>query len=383
MNRSPSQRSPFRRWLRVALWIGLLVCVVLSLKARAAETVALFEAEVPVAGQDADARLQAERAALGEVLVRVSGNRQAAAHPALAPMLEEAGRYVQQYRYVDVPLPGAGAGGMSEPHLWVSFDAQAVERALRQVDLPVWGRLRPSVLAWLAVADGSERFLVGGEQGFAVRDVLQRVGARRGTPLLFPIMDLEDQARVRFADVWAGFADAIVTHSQRYGANGVVVGRVYRDTAGRWSGNWSLYLGGESERWEGRADGRDALLEAAANALADRLAERFALLDEGGDEGPLKVRVAAVTGLADYARVERYLRSLPPVTAVQLERVVPGELLYRVEARGGRQALAETIALGHTLRPLESASAGRGVAPIEAGAPSSGGPEELRYRLSP
>ena len=373
MNRTTAQGSILRRWLRLFSWAGLLIAFSLS-AAQAAETVALFEAEVPVAGQDPQSRAQAERAALAEVLVRVSGNRGAADHPALAPMLEETGRYVQQYRYLEVLLPGEGEGGLSEPHLWVSFDAAAVERALRAAGLPVWGRLRPTVLTWLALADGPDRFLVGGEQGFDVRDNLQRVGARRGTPLLFPIMDLEDQARVRFADVWAGFAEPVVGHSERYGANGVVVGRVYRDTAGGWSGNWSLSLGGDAERWEGRAEGREALLEMAADALADRLAARFALLEEaGGREGPLSLRVSAVERLADYARVERYLRSLPPVTGVRLERVAAGELLYRVEARGGRQALIETIALGRTLSPLDEG------APTSVPAPG----DELRYRLGP
>ena len=369
MNQTTAQGSVPRRWLRALSWVGLLITFTIS-AAQAAETVALFEAEVPVAGQDPEARVQAQRAALGEVLVRVSGNRGAAGHPGLAPMLEEAGRYVQQYRYLEVLLPGEGEGGLSEPHLWVRFDAEAVERALRAAGLPVWGRLRPTVLAWLALADGPDRFLVGGEQGFDVRDVLQRVGARRGTPLLFPIMDLEDQARVRFADVWAGFAEPIVGHSERYGANGVVVGRIYRDTAGGWSGNWSLSLGGDVERWEGRAEGREALLEMAADALADRLAARFALLDDaGGGEGPLRLRVNAVGALADYVRVERYLRSLPPVTGVKLERVAAGELLYRVEARGGRQALMETIALGRTLTPLDEEL------PVLT--------DELRYRLGP
>ena len=343
---------------------------------QAAETVALFEAQVPVAGQDGASRVRAQRAALGEVLVRVSGSRRAAAHPGLAPMLKEAARYVQQYRYEEVTLPGEG--GLIEPHLWVSFDPAAVERGLREAGLPVWGRLRPTVIAWLAVADGGDRYLVGGERGYSVRDTLQRVGARRGTPLLFPIMDLEDQARVRYADVWAGFADGIVGHSERYGANGVVVGKIFRDSAGGWSGSWSLRLGSAMERWEGRGESRRALLEAAADALADRLAGRFALLDEGGGDGPLALRIGGVSALADYARVERYLRSLPPVTAVRLEQAGGNGLLYRVEARGGRQALSETIALGRTLRPLDvdavdPAVEGGGVADVD----------ELRYTLNP
>ena len=143
MNRTPAQRpfrrSPLRRWLRAALWAGLLISLAMTM-AEAAETVALYEAEVPVAGQDPQARSQAQRAALGEVLVRVSGNRGAASHPALAPMLEEAARYVQQYRYLEVLLPGEperraaaqrGRDGIPIPDgVWAELVETAAEQPL-------------------------------------------------------------------------------------------------------------------------------------------------------------------------------------------------------------------------------------------------------------
>ncbi|HHH39763.1 MAG TPA: DUF2066 domain-containing protein, partial [Sedimenticola sp.] len=69
--------------------------------ARAVQVAGLYQAEVPVAGQSAEQRNQAIRAAFAQVLVKVSGRPGIAARKELAAALGNAARYVQQYSYLD------------------------------------------------------------------------------------------------------------------------------------------------------------------------------------------------------------------------------------------------------------------------------------------
>ena len=78
------------------------------------------------------------------VLVRVTGRRTAEEDPALAPLLSNARRYVQQCR----TAPGN--------QLWLAFDSAAIERWLTQNGQPLWGRERPSTFVWLAVQTGPQ-----------------------------------------------------------------------------------------------------------------------------------------------------------------------------------------------------------------------------------
>jgi len=71
------------------------------------------------------------------VLVRVTGRRSAADDPALAPLVGNARRYVQQYR------------GTPDNQVWVSFDGPAIERWLTQNGQPLWGHERPTTFVWL------------------------------------------------------------------------------------------------------------------------------------------------------------------------------------------------------------------------------------------
>lgn len=86
-----------------------------------------YSARVPVADQTAATRDAALRNALREVLGRVSGEPQSAD---LLPILPRAAALVQQYSYE------TGEAGLE---LVAAFDGRAVDKALREQGLPVWG----------------------------------------------------------------------------------------------------------------------------------------------------------------------------------------------------------------------------------------------------
>ena len=111
-------------------------CADVSLALTRAE---LYQATVPVADRSEASQAAAFEAALKIVLVRVTGRRAAEEDPALAPLVANARRYVQQYR------------AAPDNQLWVAFDSAAIDRWLTQNDQPIWGRERPSTYVWLAV----------------------------------------------------------------------------------------------------------------------------------------------------------------------------------------------------------------------------------------
>ncbi len=82
----------------------------------------MYEATVPLGANTERGRTEAFAEAMRQVLVQATGRTEAALEPALAPLVEQAARYVQLYRQ----LPG----GM----LLVSFDARRIERLLAAAD---------------------------------------------------------------------------------------------------------------------------------------------------------------------------------------------------------------------------------------------------------
>lgn len=366
--------------MRLAPFLSMFMAIVTTVVAPvfAAEEVRdLYEAEVEVADKGAELRREAFGAALLQIVVKASGSRDSAASPVIAEAMTSPDRFVQQFRYENAPLPetagdsvqatGTAAEGERTFNLWVQFDARAVDDLIREAGLPVWGRVRPSVLVLVAVESGGRRELVSSDDQRGWAAFIQNVAATRGVPMLLPLMDLEDRARLRASDVWAGFDDNARRASQRYQSEAVLLGRVYELTPDYWEARWRLLLEDTRNEWLDQGEGLDAVLLAGVHETADRLASRYGGFTGTTAASGVQIDVTGIRSLRDYARTLKYLGSLDEVSRVDVVEVDSGNVSFRVDARGGRETVRQVIALGRTL-------AEEGQSDFSAG---------LKYRLLP
>ncbi len=372
--------------MRLLLLLSVLFLLPLS-PARAEVVPGLYAATIPVPDQERDTRTRALTDALREVLMRVSGrDLLTLMEPGVEMALALPTRHVQRYRYETRDIDG-----QRRLVLQVDFDPQAVNKVLRESGLPVWGRNRPGVLAWVAVDDRRGRKLLTGDSPANLREPIMAEAARRGLPLRLPLYDLTDRARLTVADVWGNFEDRILDASQRYQPRAVLVGRVYKTGRHRWRSRWTLYNEGRRDDWEGEGI---SLASAFGRGIAGStmlLAERYAQAVEVGQPGVVRVRVLGIPGLAEYTRAIRYLAGLDGVTRAAPEAVRPDSVLFSLVTRNGQLAVSRAIELGHTLIPEVPAVTGPettspGAAqPADAAAPATLAPlpADLVYRLVP
>ena len=83
--------------------------------------------------------------------------------------------------------------------------------------------------------------LVSGDSTPEIVDLLEQASIKLGVPILFPLMDLEDQQKISFTDIWGGFSGAIHDASERYATEALLVGRILQARNGLWSARWNLY----------------------------------------------------------------------------------------------------------------------------------------------
>ncbi len=321
----------------------------------ATEVTTLYEVAVPVSGQDRSERNRAIREAFADVLIKVTGDRGTPTQPELKDALNDTLSYVQQYRYHKQKGEDAGidAGKVILPglELRVSFDSSAVNQLLFESGKPVWGRARPATLIWLAVQDQASRYLVGSNVGQEFQIEISRQAQRRGIPLFFPLLDIEDQAALRFTDVWGNFQDAIQAASLRYQSEAVLVGRLYRRQDGGWDARWTLTIDTESMHWSSSAVAVHDVLAAGIDNAADSLALRYAQKGGANADHVAVLAVSAVQSLGDYARVLKYLESIDLVTNLRVKRIEGSNVIFQLSIRGDETGLKQTIAFGGTLTP--------------------------------
>jgi len=334
--------------------------------AHGAEVSGLYEAEVQVFSQKGAERATAMGVALSEVLAKVSGRRDAAMQRGVAEAVRQPSALLQQYLYRALPedekLPAAPG---EEPQLvFFRFDKEAVDKLLRDNGLPVWGSTRPATLVWLAVEDAERRVLVGSDMAEPVRRALEREARQRGLALVLPLLDLEDQTKLQFAEVWGGFNEPVLAASARYRTEAVLMGRMQRTPAGEWTGSWTLLQGDASRTWEARGVLAEEVVDAGMAGVVDTLAARYAPAAAGQQAAALSMIVTAVRDLRDYARVIQYLQSLEQVTHVQTLRVDADRVGFELAVRGDAAGIAQIIGLGNVLTPVAS-----GVVPADGQTP--------------
>jgi hypothetical protein len=286
----------------------------------------VFQATVPLSDRSEAAQTQAFQAALKVVLIRATGRRTADEEAVFAPLVNNARRYVQQYR------------SAPDHQLWVAFDGAAIERWLAQNGQPLWSRDRPSTFVWFSVQNGGQPAAVlTVDDTSEWKQAIDAAAALRGVPLVWPSADAASAAA-------SAANPAEVGH--RLGAEGVLIGRA-TGTAANAAIHWTLLFQDRSSEFSGAVEG--------INRAADLYAGMYAA---SGSLAPVEIDVSGVADLRDYATVQGYLESLNFVTHVAVESLSGDTVRFRLTTRGGIEPLQHAIALNGRLQSVAAGDNG-------------------------
>lgn len=331
----------------------------------------LYEALVPVETQSREERKTALTTGLIEVLTRVSGQTLLVSEDPEDPLLlavQNPTRYTRQFRY------RKSKQGTSKLKLWIKYDEKAVNNLLQTNNMPVWGHTRPPTLAWLVVTENGQRKLLSNSDRHDLKTAMKWVANKRGLPLSFPLMDLTDRGKISLSDVWGNFEDRIMQASQRYNAEAIIVGRLYKGTTGEWSARWSVYQQGRRQDLD--VDGEQNLKIAVTPIIAqtaETLAQQFAMVKNEEVSENVTIRISGVSSLKEFNHVIKYLKSLAAITEINPVKIGSQAATFKLTTRSGRLGVAQAIKLGHVLAEQIPTVTGTTL-------PATGGPD-LIYQL--
>lgn len=323
----------------------------------------LYQAEVTLISQGASERKSAAARALGQVLVKLTGNPLAAGNPVVRRALANAESFVTDSRASDSASDQEGntaVGGVPvyKTVMTFAFDPGSVDALVAGAGLNYWPGNRPRPLLWLAIDDGRGARLVNSQQLAVVKPLAER-GLERGLRFGLPSGSAVEQAAVQ--TIWARNPAPMQALTARYGHQTQLLGRLYRG-AGGWTADWVLSSGdSELARWSFSDPSPQRAIASGADGAADALARRDAVAMSVGTPVSLGIEVAGLRSASDYTRAMGYLQTLAVVRSLQVLSAEPERLRVQLDLAVGREGFAHFVAAGNTLRldPLGSGDAPR------------------------
>ena len=328
----------------------------------AVELEELYQGSVVVGSRDNEReRQQAFTEAFRQVLIKVTGNPEVLTDAVVRTALSSADDYVDTWSYRSVEAEEMAenvqeSAAANNIEINVTFFEPEVLSLLDNANIPIWPGNRPYTLVWLVAQDelGARQLLGSSSNDFQdIIELLETEADNRGLPLLLPILDFEDFRAVSANDVWEMDAEKLLSASQRYQSQGVLVIRIFKTLSGDIFGK-SNYLFRDQVL---EIEAFDALIESFIQesiALATKeISSYYAVLLSGTDSSiEVNLTVEGIVSAADYAALLDYVTRLTDVNDYQIASVENQKIMLRLSTGGQIRQLVETIALNRTLMPL-------------------------------
>ncbi|MGR9114931.1 MAG: DUF2066 domain-containing protein [Gammaproteobacteria bacterium] len=340
---------------------GLLLCQNIF----AAEVKNLFQIEVMAKSQTQADRNEAIKEAMTIVLQRVMAGDKVLDDPTVQMALAQAPYYVKQYQYALVENAYDTDG--SARQMRVLFDEASLLDLLKTGKLGIWSEIRPETLVWLVIEDQGQRRFFKPETMPGFDNAINQAAKRKGLPLIFPLLDLEEREHISVNDVLSAYPEQLLDVSSRYDVVSVLAGRVV-NKQGCWQGEWALYFDQGVEQWIHPCLTLKEALLGGMDGAYNTLSRYYSVKPDVLEVGTALLNVAGITSMTDISRVSEYLESLPMVKSVKWVSVKEGFNRYQISYEGDRRVFKNWIDAGQVLEAFTSS----GLAP-----------DELSFRLMP
>tara|TARA_B110000914_G_scaffold137487_1_gene120295 strand:- start:4469 stop:5527 length:1059 start_codon:yes stop_codon:yes gene_type:complete len=330
------------------IWLMLLAVPAFSLTVEG-----LYTAQVPIKDQSSKQVLGAKKIGLAQVIVKVTGQTQSLNHSGIRAALKNAETYLQRFSFSTTQL----LDGQPQAMMELAFDRLQVDQLMRDSGMPIWGTDRAAVLVWLVEDKQGLRQIVN-DNGHPMVAQIMAQADQRGMPLLWPLLDLEDQVSINAGALWGLFRETIKQASSRYQADAVLVGRMFQDSQQLWRVEWNFWLDEVEQTWSSQGANVATLVDPLQDRLASSLVAKFALTTSAQSPSDdvsqsAILRIDQVTQIDDYVDILAMLKTIAGIQRVQLHSANGSTLEFRIIAQSQLAQVKSIVDLKRRLQAVD------------------------------
>ncbi len=295
-----------------------------------------YQIQVAVTSQDETEQILAFRSGFNRLLKRLTGKGLEKKEKNSAILAT-----INQYRYIeqdDKPLEIA-----------IEFNKSAVDNYIADKNLTKWQERLPNLIVWFALMTDDKQEILGTENSNAILEALVNTGHEAGLSLIIPEMDLDDIAKLSFNQVWKNKQKALTEASERYNPEGILTIKLMQSGKDKWTSLWKVQIGQSEHEFKFNDTNALAVLKRGTESLKKTLASPAVKT-----ESIVFLQIEDIKSADAYNYYLHYLEGLTGVTQVQLDRVTPDSVLYKLNVNISKEALLKHIGSKEGLQLTDS-----------------------------
>ncbi len=336
---------------------------------------ALAQITVSVTDRSPEQLQQGMQAAFSQALIQLSNNPQVMTEAAIQSANANVSQWVQSYSYSQMP----NATPQSPLQLQVSFDQTALKKLLKnagqKISTPI-PAATPVVQNTPAVtpADPNQPLTLVYFQTDAanlknMQASAQKTTSNLGEKIIFPELDLSDQAIIGSAD-----ANTLLTtqqlqqFSQRYGVLSILDGQISQQPDQSWRGNFNYLLNDQATAFTATGATSDAVISIAFNNMQKIMNGTYTpdISDSNNNINPnsnntaapggITLEVIGVNDIADYAKIMSYLKNIGDVKQATVKDMNPSGIVVQINLSDGLAQFQQTLSSEGHLKPVDDSA---------------------------
>ncbi|WP_305906998.1 DUF2066 domain-containing protein [Methylomarinum sp. Ch1-1] len=339
--------------LKLLARLFVLLALLCSQQGWTAEVKGLYEIEVWAKSRSDEDRNKAIQEALSTVLGRVVAADNVQETPVVKTAIAGASHYVRQFQY-SMSADDRRDDGQARL-MRVLFDEAQLLNLLRSGNIGIWSEIRPETLVWLVVDEQGDRRFYHADDMPELTSALSRAARLKGLPIIFPLLDLQEQQQISVNEVLSADSRQLLSVSERYDVVSVMAGRVV-DKGRCWRAEWALYFDEKIKQWVSPCGPIKEVMLAGMQGAYDVLSKYYGVKPDITEIGYTVLKIKGVNSMTDMIRVTDFLESLPIIKAVNWVSVEGGYNVYKIKYEGNEHLLAEALTNANVLTPLPGAA---------------------------
>jgi hypothetical protein len=157
----------------------------------------------------------------------------------------------------------------------IEFDEEQILTILQKNQLALWDVTRPQTLVWLVVEEEGTQQFYNADTMPDIESAFNLAAKVKGVPMIFPLLDLDEQQAVSVDTVLAMNSSKLLAASARYEVTSVAVAKIAKH-GNCWQGSWAFHFDGKVKQWTGLCQPLRASVLAGAQGIYEVLSNYYA-----------------------------------------------------------------------------------------------------------